>query len=155
VRLDGPRRAPALEQAIAGPAAPGRRYVRSAIASARAHGYETGEHCLGGAYAVTTSAAQRLRAMGWLGDPLATYGTRLPDDVVLGLLARASGLELCSLVGPGEAFAVKFQGLIAEPEELISRGHAIVHSVKDHDGRSEAVLRSRFRQVRSATRTAA
>jgi hypothetical protein len=154
VRLGGTRRI-AVEQALFGPNARARRFVRAALASARSHGYETGEHCLGGAYAIPASAARRMRGLGWLDDPLATHGTRLPDDVLLGLLARASGLELASLVGPGEAFAIKFQGLLAEPEELIARGHAIVHSVKDHEHCREADLRSRFRRARTPSSTPA
>jgi hypothetical protein len=152
--VNGTSRRLALEQAIVGRPALGRKFVRSAVAAARAHGYETGEHCLGGAYAITAAAARKLRDQGWLDDPLATNGTRLADDVVLGLLVRAAGLELGSLVGPGEAFAIKFQGLLAEPEELIARGHAIVHSVKNHDGCCEADLRSRFRRARTPSSTA-
>ena len=155
IGVNGTSRKLTVEQALVGPLAPGRRYVRSALSAAREHGYETGEHCLGGAYAITAAAARAMREQGWLDDPLATYGTRLADDVTLGLLARAAGLELASLVGPGEAFAIKFQGLLAEPEELIARGHAIVHSVKDHEGCREADLRSRFRRARTHSRTAA
>ena len=144
-----PRR-PAVQQAILGPAARGRRYARALVRAARSNGYETGEHCLGGAYGITTAAARRMREQGWLDDPLATRHTHLPDDVLVGLLARAAGLGLGSLVAPGEAFALKFQGLLAGPEELIARGHAVVHSVKGHEGCTEADLRSRFRRARSA-----
>jgi hypothetical protein len=154
VRTGGGRRIE-FEQALTGHAAGVRRFVRSALAAAERNGYETGEHCLGGAYAVTGTAARRMREQGWLRDPLATYRAQLPEDVVVGLLARATGAELGSLVGPGEAFAVKFQGLLAEPDELIARGHAIVHSVKDHEGCHEAELRSHFRRARTASRTPA
>jgi hypothetical protein len=153
--VNGTPRKLKVEQAVVGRLAPGRRFVRSAFGAARAHGYEPGEHCLGGAYAITAAAARTLSDQGWLDDPLATHGTRLPDDVTLGLLVRAAGLELGSLVGPGEAFAIKFRGLLAEPEELIARGHAIVHSVKDHEGCREAELRSRFRRARTSSRTPA
>lgn len=149
VGVNGSRRKLAVEQALVGPLAPGRKFVRSALSAARSNGYETGEHCLGGAYAITADAARELREQGWLDDPLAVHGTRLADDVLLGLLVRAAGLELGSLVGPGQAFAIKFQGLLAEPEELIARGHAIVHSVKNHEGRCEADLRSCFRRART------
>jgi hypothetical protein len=137
-----------IEQAVTGPAARSRRFVRAAVAAAERNGYESGEHCLGGSYAVTRAAARRMRERGWLRDAHATHRTHLAEDVVLGLLARASGLELASLVAPGEAFAVKFRGLLAEPDELISRGHAIVHSVKDDGRRSESETRALFRAAR-------
>lgn len=140
-----------LEQALLG--APGRahRYLRSVNSAARARGYETGEHVMGGAYAVTAQAARRMQARGWLEDPAATVTSRLTEDVVLGLLVRACGLALGSLVAPGEAFAVRHMGLMAPPETLIERGHAVVHSLKSRPGVDEDDLRARFRAAREAT----
>lgn len=144
VRLAG--RLPAVEQALVGPKGRGRRFVRRLHTDALTGGYETGEHCLGGAYAVTAEAARRMRERGYLDDPLATYGTRLGEDVVLGMLVRACGLRLGSLVAPGEAFALRHRGLLAEPAQLVQRGHAVVHSVKGH---REAELRGQFRRLRT------
>jgi hypothetical protein len=145
--LDGRGRLRA-EQALAGPAGRARRFLVDALAAARRHGYDLGEHCLGGSYAVTLAAALRMGERGYLDDPLASYRTRLGEDVVLGILTRACGLELGSLVDPGEAFAVKFRGLLAEPEDLIGAGHAIVHSLKGHPRSDERQLRAAFARAR-------
>lgn len=147
VRLAGS--VPVLEQAVVGPKGRGRRLIRRLRRDALANGYEIGEHCLGGSYAVTAEAARRMRARGYLEDPLGTYGTRLGEDVVLGMLVRACGLRLGSLIAPGEAFALRHRGLLADPEVLLERGHAVVHSVKGHDGISEEELRGRFRRLRT------
>jgi hypothetical protein len=144
----GARHGVTLEPAVVGQRGRARRFVSAALASARRNGYELGEHCLGGAYVVTLAAAAQMHELGLLDDPLATYDTRLGEDVVVGLLARAAGFGLASLVGSGEAFAVKFCGLLAPPDALVARGHAIVHSVKDHDGASEDELRAAFASAR-------
>ena len=41
------------------------------------------------------------------------------------------------------------RGLLADPDELVTRGHAIVHSVKDHGGANERRLRAEFRAARA------
>jgi len=142
------RRFPGLHVAVHGRALRTRQFLRAAMSEADRHGYQRGEHCLGGAYAVTATAARAMLARGYLDDPLCTVGSGLGEDVVLGLLARAAGLRLDSLVGPGEAFAVRYRGLLASPEQLVAAGHAIVHSVKDSPYGTEAELRTRFRELR-------
>jgi hypothetical protein len=144
-----------LEQALTGPAARSRRYIRRALSAARGHGYELGEHCAGGAYAVTRSAAVTMHHRGYLADPSATAGAGLAEDVVLGLLVRACGLGLEDLVAPGEAFAVRYRGLVANPDELLRRGHGLVHSLKSHGGVSEEELRRAFRERRRRAGVAA
>jgi hypothetical protein len=117
------------------------------MAEAEHRGYERGEHCLGGAYALTLTAARAMRERGYLADPLVTSGSGLGEDVVLGLLTRAAGLRLASLVGDGEAFAVRYRGLLASPDELLAGGHAVVHSVKDSPYGAEGDVRARFRTL--------
>ena len=71
--------------------------------------------------------------------------TRLSEDVVLGLLCGAAGLRMQNAVGAAEPFAVSWKGLPAPPEQLLDRGHSIVHSVKDGPHGSERELRAWFR----------
>ena len=142
------RRLPGLRLAVRGRALRARRFLGAAVADAERHGYELGEHCLGGAYALTWRSARAMHERGFLDDPLVLSGSRLGEDVVLGLLTRAAGLRLESLVGEGDAFAVAHQGLLASPDELVAGGHAVVHSVKDSSYGSEAALRARFRSLR-------
>ncbi len=112
-----------------------RRFVaevrRRAYAAAPA-----GAHCLGGAYAVSGAFLTRA-ALDW-GPWL---GTKLSEDVVVGLLALHAGLRMQSLTRPGEPFGVRWRGLPAPPAELIRRGYGIVHSVRAADASAEAALR--------------
>ncbi|MCB0976795.1 MAG: glycosyltransferase family 2 protein [Acidimicrobiales bacterium] len=120
------------------------------LRAARRNGYEWGEHCLGGAYVVTRSLLDRLDLI----DPTPWKGGRLPEDVVLGVLCRAAGLDIVDLVDRGEPFGVRHIGLPASPEWLLARGHVLLHSVKDEPGRREADTRAWFRQRRGTGATA-
>jgi hypothetical protein len=113
------------------------------IAARRARGYRLGAHCLGGAYAV----APRLLAHAADWDWRAWIHDGLSEDVVLGLHCAAHGLRMQGLVDRGEPFGVAWQGLPFAPEELVARGHSIVHSVKDGAHGREAELRARFRAL--------
>ena len=146
VRLAGGR--PRLVAALSGPRARQRRFLAAAARDARRHGYRLGEHCLGGAYAVSAAAARALATAGMLEDPLITAGTGLGEDVVLGLLVRAAGFDLTSLVERGDPFAVTHEGLPATPAKLVSDGHAIVHSVKSTDPARERSVRADFAALR-------
>jgi hypothetical protein len=100
-----------------------------------------GAHCLGGAYAVSRNflASAALEPDPWL-------GTRLGEDVVVGLLSSHAGLAMASLTAPGEPFALAWQGLPGTPAELKSRGHSIVHSVKHADPSAEETFRRELHQ---------
>jgi hypothetical protein len=113
---------------------------RRVLALAREHGYVTGAHCLGGAYAVGPALLQRRDLLEW--SPW--IRTHLGEDVVVGVLAAAAGLRSMSLVGPDEPFGLAHVGLPESPEWLVGRGHSIVHSVKDDDAQTEAALRARL-----------
>jgi hypothetical protein len=127
------------------PAGP-RAWRRTAgiLRCARAHGYQDGEHCLGGSYAVGAAAMAAMARRGMLDHARDWAGTRASEDVVLGLITRAVGYEMAD----DPLFGVSWRGLAAEPEELIAQGHAIVHSVKDPEGCSEWDLRATFATLR-------
>jgi len=122
-----------------------RRAARRLLRQARAHGYVTGAHCLGGAYAVSPA----LLARADLFDPAPWLQTGLGEDVVVGLLCHAAGLELRGLVGRGEPFGLAHVGLPATPAELLAAGHSIVHAVKHPDAVAEEELRAAFRVARA------
>ena len=98
-----------------------------------------GAHCLGGAYAVSRRFLERaeLRWRPWV-------GTRVAEDVMVGVLCAAAGLRMRSLVGRGEPFALAWQGLPASPDEIAAGGHSIVHSVKAPTLDEERGLRGRL-----------
>jgi len=113
-----------------------RRELRRLRAAAADHA-PAGANCLGGAYAVS-SAFLRRAELAWR----PWVGTQLSEDVVVGLLCAASGLELRGLVETGEPFALAWRGLPAPPEEIRARRHSIVHSVKAETLDEERQLRA-------------
>lgn len=121
------------------------RSVRDLLTRARANGYELGEHCLGGAYAIGPA----LLARGDLFDWRPWVGTGLSEDVVLGLLTAVAGLTMRGSVAPGEVFALAWQGLPLPPGEILARGYSVVHSVRDQPFGTEAELRAYFRRRRT------
>jgi hypothetical protein len=113
---------------------------------ARSHGYVAGAHCLGGSYAVSPRLIERDDLLDWR--PFAR--TKLGEDVVVGLLCHAAGLRMRSLVDEGEPFGLAHIGLPGSPDWLAGRGHSVIHSVKDADGRTEDELREWARDLRAA-----
>jgi hypothetical protein len=133
------RRARYVQIAVSGR----RAAVRDEIRAALANGYRWGEHCQGGGYALTRALLDRLAARGMLDDPLRWRDTRIGEDVMVGVLARAAGLRLDGDVEPGEGlFAVAHAGLPLPPDRLRAGGFAIVHSVKRSEGWDEPQLRA-------------
>jgi hypothetical protein len=123
-----------------------RGHIRAALAA----GYRSGEHCLGGAYAVSRALLARMATAGAFDDGPLWRGTRFAEDVVMGLYARALGLDLVNLNGEGEPFGVKWLGLADTPPRLVERGFAIIHSVKGDRRFAEAAVRAYFRRRRAA-----
>lgn len=147
MRTGGAR--PYIKLALSGRAARQRQFLRDAVRRARRHGYRLGEHCLGGAYGISAQLARTLFSEGALRDPTITCGTGLGEDVVLGLITRAAGFELRTLVDPGDPFALRHQGLLDTPEQLVAGGHSIVHSLKCQAPEDEQQLREVFRRFTS------
>lgn len=106
-----------------------------------------GAHPIGGAYAVAQSALAALEGRGAF-DWRPWVGTKLSEDVVVGALAVAAGYDLGDHVDDGDVFGVALPGLPDSPERLLSRGFAIVHSVKGYEGWDEAAVRAFFKQNR-------
>ncbi len=113
------------------------RIAMRTLQTAAARHAPVGAHCLGGAYAVSGQFLNRaeLQWRPWV-------GTGLSEDVVVGILCAAAGLRMRSLVGPGEPFALAWQGLPDTPEAIAAGGHSIVHSVKASTLEEERRLRA-------------
>jgi hypothetical protein len=117
-----------------------RRSVRRAVRLA-AQKAPPGAHCLGGAYAVSRSYLERcpLDVQPWL-------GTRLGEDVIVGLLCLQAGLSMRSMTGREEPFALAWRGLPASPARLRAEGYSIVHSVKRATEWEEQQLRAELQR---------
>lgn len=114
--------------------------VRRLISTAGQHAPD-GAHCLGGAYAVSRAFLEHAELDYWR-----WLGTGLGEDVVVGILCSACGLNMRSLVARDQPFALSWRGLPASPAELARSGHSLVHSVKaatlDDERQLRAALRS-------------
>jgi hypothetical protein len=116
--------------------------ARGVVRAAKANpSYSLGAHCLGGAYAVSSRLFARHDLLDWRPWVL----SRLPEDVVMGLLCAAAGMRMLGMTGTNEPFGLSWRGLPADPEQLAERGYSIVHSVQDSDDQAEWDLRAWFR----------
>jgi hypothetical protein len=89
--------------------------TRGILRAASGMGYAPGEHCI--------AAAVR----GWLDAPERYIDQRLGDDMLLGAMCRAAGLQLRDAT---DIFGIAHRGLPDTPENLVRRGFAVIHSVK-------------------------
>lgn len=120
--------------------------LRALYALARRHGYEDGEHCLGAACFFSHAALRAMRDKGLFANS-ALVTTNLGDDHMYGLLVRAAGFETDDFAIAPHPLGLALRGLPMTPGELIGSGKKIVHSLKDHDCRSQADLRDEFRRL--------
>ena len=124
------------------------RLLRSLVTQARPHGYVFAEHCMGGGYAVGRAFLDAAAAAGQFVDPSRWINADLPEDVMMGLHARALGMTLANSVAPGEIFGVRYLGLPDPPERLAANGYAVIHAVKNDPTFAENAIRDFFRQRR-------
>ena len=116
-------------------------------------GWEPGSYCQGGAYAVSPRMLRSLAEAGALDNPLDWLRIPLSEDLVLGALGAACGFALTDLTQPGEPFACEYGELPFPADEIVARGHSVIHSLKlDPAGRSEEDLRAFFASLREAER---
>jgi hypothetical protein len=116
-------------------------------ARADAHGYEAGEHPLGGAYLHSRAAVDALQANGWLDLPLLAR-SRLGEDHLFSLLTVAAGFRIADFGGPGDPLALRWRGLPAHPSQLLADGKLVTHSVRFFGDLDEAAIRRLFAAAR-------
>ena len=126
------------------------RHIKEALQKALSNGYQFGEHCQGGGMAMSAELLRLLAREGYLDKPLAWLPTGLTDDIMMGVLTRSVGMKMADFNHAGEPFGVQHIGLAYAPQDLIDRGYAIIHSIKDHAGRKEEDVRRFFRECRAA-----
>ena len=121
-----------------------RRRTRHLIKRAQSHGYILGDWCQGGAYALSPEFLRRLAADPAFARPRDFLHTDFGEDVLMALITYALALRIEYTVGPARLFASKWKGLYDAPAALAAAGHGIIHSLKNHAGRSEADTRAFF-----------
>jgi hypothetical protein len=85
---------------------------------------------------------------GMLDDPARWLNTRFGDDIMLGVQARALGLDLVGLVADGDPFGLRHIGLADRPARLVERGFSFIHSVKNDPEMPEDEIRRFFAERR-------
>jgi len=123
--------------------------IRPHIKEAIANGYYWPEHCAGGAYAISSEMLRRMSARTYLRDPTLWSEFPFPEDFMIGMYARAVGMEVSDLSSTGEPFAVTWRGLAFSPRILSALGYSIIHSVKNDANYSESEIRRFFSERRT------
>jgi hypothetical protein len=121
--------------------------ARRILKMARRNGYQWGEHCIGGAYALSARALERMDELDLLDvDVWRLY--RWAEDVLVSMLVRAAGFEFADMVADHEPFGVTWKGLEVRPDELLDHGYSLIHSLKNDRNLTETDIRGFFRRVR-------
>lgn len=120
------------------------RHMRRLVQAATRYGYTLGEHCLGGGYALNATLLDRMAATGWIYTAPLWARIDLPEDVMVGLHVRATGMEFLDHVDDGEVFGIRHIGLPFPPLNLAARGYAVIHAVKNDTGCDETTIRRFF-----------
>ncbi len=123
------------------------RTLRRALRQAQAHGYEMGEHCLGGAFFLSHECVVRMSRAGLLARR-ELRPSLVSDDHLFGLFTRAVGLEIGDLASGDLPLAVSYRGLPCPPMEMLRRGKKITHSTRFWEQMREAEIREIFRAAR-------
>ena len=125
------------------------RVIRNTLRFAFVKGARVGEHCYGGAYAISRPCCEDLDQSGLLRKPTIWLRTPLPEDILISFCTQSLGYSLKDFSQPGELFAVRYQGLPASPAELVTARRSLIHSVKDFGTFKERDTRSYFRERRT------
>jgi hypothetical protein len=128
-----------------------RAALRELLSAARANAYELGEHSLGAVNALRPEMLSRCDEKGWLGME-ALAGSKLGEDWIIAMMAKAAGYSIGDLGGPGGPLALAWKGLPEAPEALVEKGVLATHSVRFWRERSEVEIRSYFAEKRRGGR---
>jgi hypothetical protein len=123
--------------------------LRRLLSAARANGYD-GEAVLGGIAVYRPEALLDLEHKGLLGSAaLANLGVE--EDYVFGLALRANGWELGEFGSDFDDLPMyaRHKGLAAHPDDILSKGKALIHSTKSWADLDEREIRDIFRAART------
>lgn len=118
--------------------------IRPHIDVARANGYASKDYCQGGAQVLSRKMLVRMSEAGYLQYPERWMHMPFYGEAILSMYVRAIGLRSYDCSRPGQPFAIKFRGVPFTLEELVTRGHSLVHSLKGDRRYSENEIREFF-----------
>jgi hypothetical protein len=121
--------------------------ISEELATAIGNGFQ-GSHCQGGVYTITAAFISRMRTSGYKNDPMRFLYFPMPEDRIIGAYCAAVKLKVRDFSMPGEVFGVQSNRLPYSPKELISRGYALIHSVRNNETLPEENIRRLFAEMR-------
>jgi hypothetical protein len=122
--------------------------LRYYLQQARAHGYQPGEHVLGGTAVFSPAFVDRLVQNGLLLRE-EIKRSKLQEDHLFGLFCKVTGLDLIRFAIPEHPLAVVWQGLPHSPEELVRLGAKVIHSTRYWEDMNEDEIRAFFKEHRT------
>jgi hypothetical protein len=125
-----------------------RRTLREAVAAAQKHGYEFGEHCLGGAYFLSHACVQALQKNGWLDRP-ELAASNMGEDQLCALFTKACGYNLGDFATGSYPLGVQWKGLPQSPQSLLDNSKTIIHSVRFWKDMDEQTIRTFYAGLRN------
>ena len=128
------------------------RRRRLFLQRALANGYQPGEFCSGGGYAISRALMDKLREDVDFADNFLFRATRITEDNMMAIACRAAGLKMANYNRDGEPFGVTGISLADKPHRLLERGYSVLHPVKCAVGCEETDIRDFFRSVRQQFR---
>jgi hypothetical protein len=131
---------------------PGFARIEAQLSTAYRNGYAGKEYCQGGIYVLPFRTLERMSGLGYFDHPEDWLLLAVPEDVMMGMFTRTVGLESTDFSLPGEPFGSNWRGLAYSPQEMLRRGHALIHSVKSDPRYSERALRRFFKNQRDKGR---
>ena len=126
-----------------------RRILRAWLADALRHGYQPGDHPLGGAYFHSGAALRALHDQGRIDQP-ALAASGLGEDHLFALATVAAGFGIGDFALEGQPMGLRWKGLPAAPDDLIAQRRKVVHSVRFFGELTETDIRGDFARRRVA-----
>lgn len=121
--------------------------LRKLMAAAQTHGYQLGEHIIGGVSILSPVFMEKVVSEGYLlREELRR--SRLQEDHLFSLLVKAVGMDLGEFGGPEHPLANRWKGLPASPEQLVAMNKKVIHSTRFWENRKEPEIRAFFRARR-------
>lgn len=122
-------------------------YLHNILEKAISYGYDPGEHCQGGAYFISYACIQKMNEEGCF-DFKDMPWCRIYEEVLFNLFMNSVGFKNADFAADPLPFGIRWRGLPCSPQELISRGKKVVHSVKFYRKMKQDEIRFYFNKQR-------
>ena len=113
------------------------------------HGYEPGEHCLGGAYFVSKECVQRLVQQNLIARN-EFFWSELQEDQIFGMLTYFVGLKHGDFATGRFPMGLRWKGLPGSPASLLANEKKVTHSTRFFGDENESAIRTFFKAQRQA-----